>query len=71
LKKFIDDVSILDIKHCHIRKLPRLFSLEIVYDLTDEDVRGLVENDETAAEWARYVEKLMVLKVGLLDLKRL
>jgi hypothetical protein len=57
---------------CLIRKLPCLFSPEIVYDLTEGEVRGLVaESDETAAERARYIEKLADLKAGLLDLKRL
>jgi hypothetical protein len=72
LKKVIDDVGILAIEHCLIRKLPHLFSSEIVYDLTVEEIYGLVgDTVETTAERTRYHEKLTVLEAGLLDLKRL
>ncbi|TPX18648.1 uncharacterized protein E0L32_002505 [Thyridium curvatum] len=72
IKRFIDDIGVLAIEACLLRKLPSLFDAATVYDLTDDDVRSLAaESEETTRTRAQYQEKLNVLEEGLHDLKRL
>ncbi|KAJ2998138.1 hypothetical protein NUW58_g419 [Xylaria curta] len=52
-----------------IDELPRLFSPDIVYDLTDEEVRLIAaESEISVAERERLNEKLVVLQRGLTQL---
>ncbi len=72
LKRVVDDISVLAIEQCLVRRLPSLFSPEKVYCLSDADVRRIAaESDEAVAERARLEEKLGTLEAGLRDLRRL
>ncbi|KAI1646714.1 P-loop containing nucleoside triphosphate hydrolase protein [Daldinia loculata] len=69
LKKFIDDVSVNAIETCLIQCLPNVFSPDVVWDLSDEDVEKLgSEDDGTVKERAELTKKLDVLETGLRDL---
>ncbi|KAB5578147.1 P-loop containing nucleoside triphosphate hydrolase protein [Coniochaeta sp. 2T2.1] len=72
LKKFIDDVSVLAIESCIVKKLPSLFNPEKVFDMDDEEISHLAgENKSTAAERVRCAEKRDILVTGLQELRRL
>lgn len=72
MKKVIDDVSTLAIERCLIQKLPELFSTEAVCDLTDSQVQRIAgESKESIAERSRATQKLQVLEIGMIELKRL
>ncbi|KAH8906407.1 hypothetical protein BR93DRAFT_750456 [Coniochaeta sp. PMI_546] len=72
LKKFIDDVSILAVESCLVKKLPLLFNPEKVFDMSDEEISGLVsESNSTGTERLRCTEKRDILLAGLQELRRL
>jgi hypothetical protein len=72
LSKVIDDLSVLAVEGCLVRKLPGLLSADVLTDLADEDVARLgAESEEATAERARLKEKLRVLESSLTELKRL
>ncbi|KAH9431498.1 hypothetical protein MCOR02_008787 [Pyricularia oryzae] len=72
LKSIIDQVSDLAIERQLICFLPSLFTAEIVYDLTDDQVSALAAEDEQAAEERiRCSELLSALHASMVELKPL
>ncbi|KAJ0167239.1 Interferon-induced GTP-binding protein Mx2 [Colletotrichum tanaceti] len=72
MKRFIDDVSVLAVEACLIQFLPDLFTPNIVYDMTDEQVQQLAaERPELTEERAQFLEREGVLEVGLQTLRLL
>lgn len=72
LKTFVDDVAVLAIEQCLVKKLPSLFSPDVVFGMDDEAIHRLVaESEEAGAERSRNAEKLGILEAGLRDLRRL
>lgn len=72
LKSIIDQVSDLAIERQLICFLPSLFTAEIVYDLTDDQVFALAAEDEQAAEERiRCSELLSALHASMVELKPL
>ncbi|OBR03058.1 Dynamin family protein [Colletotrichum higginsianum IMI 349063] len=72
LKRFIDDVSVLAIETCLIQFLPDLFTPNIVYEMTDDQVKHLAaESQELIEERAQCLERQEVLEVGLQTLRLL
>lgn len=68
----MDDIAVLAVEHSLIKKLPSVFSPDVVFELDDQEIHRIVaESDETSAERSRCVEKLEVLEDGLRNLKRL
>ncbi|KAJ2897735.1 hypothetical protein MKZ38_004411 [Zalerion maritima] len=71
IKRFVDDFSVLAIERCLISKVPALFGLETVYNLSESDVSRLAgESEEASAERQEYTQKLAVLESTLSDLRR-
>ncbi|KAI0185929.1 P-loop containing nucleoside triphosphate hydrolase protein [Xylaria flabelliformis] len=69
LEKIIDDVSVLAVERCLIQKLPDLFAADIICHLTDGEVHSIAsESKDLIIERAGIMEKLTVLKEGLIDL---
>ena len=69
LKKFIDDISVNAVETCLIQCLPDVFSPDVVWNLTDEEVELLgSENDTTVTERAELTHKLKTLEKALRDL---
>ncbi|KAK7742213.1 hypothetical protein SLS62_010764 [Diatrype stigma] len=69
LKKFIDDISVNAIETCLIQCLPDVFSPDVVWDLSDEQVEQLgSEDDGTVKEREDLTKKLKTLEKGLMDL---
>lgn len=67
----IDDVSVLAIERCLVQKLPELLSAEVIFELSDEELRYIAgESDESASERTRALEKSSVLQGALIELKR-
>ena len=72
LKKFIDDVSVLAVEQCLVRRLPLVLSSDLICDLSDDDVQRLaVESPDIAPERLRMTEKLRILQEGLTQLTTL
>ncbi|KAI6365428.1 hypothetical protein MCOR25_005355 [Pyricularia grisea] len=72
LKRIIDEVSDLAVERQLICFLPSLFTPEMVYDLSDEEVSALAAEDEqAAAERVRCSELLSALYASMVELKRL
>ncbi|OIW28148.1 hypothetical protein CONLIGDRAFT_600580 [Coniochaeta ligniaria NRRL 30616] len=72
LKKFVDDVSVLAIESCLVKKLPSLINPEKVFDMDDEEISRLAaESNSTSAERIRCGEKRDILQAGLQELRRL
>lgn len=72
LKKYIDDIAVLAIEDCVVRRLSSLFDPEMVYDLSDDTIINLAaESEATGKDRANNSEKLRILQAGYQDLKRL
>lgn len=71
LDRFIDDISVIAIEGCLIRRLPSLLTPNAVLELEPAEIKHLVgENDETALKRTKLIEKLKTLQKGLQDIKR-
>ncbi|TVY13442.1 hypothetical protein LARI1_G008835 [Lachnellula arida] len=69
LKKFIDDVSVNAVETCLIQRLPGVFSPDVAWDLSDEQVERLGSEDTgTVTKRAELQKKLEILEKGLNDL---
>ncbi|KAI0849468.1 P-loop containing nucleoside triphosphate hydrolase protein [Daldinia vernicosa] len=72
LKQIIDDFSKLAIEACLISKLPKLFTPEVVYDLSDDTVSTIAaESWETVDKRKFLTDKMNVLSSGMTELQRL
>ncbi|KAI1873853.1 uncharacterized protein JN550_003122 [Neoarthrinium moseri] len=72
LKKFIDDFSVDAVEMCLIKKLPGVFSLEVVSRLDDADILRLASESDSAIEQREeLLEKKKVLESALEALHRI
>ena len=72
LKRFIDEIGDLAVERELICHLPDLFTPEMVFDLTQEQVAILASEDEASmAERVRNTDLLAGLRASMQDLKRL
>ena len=72
LKRYADDVAILVVEGALISKLPELFTPDMIYDISDEDVARLAkESEASAAERRRLTAKSALFRKGIQDLGRL
>ncbi|KFA51298.1 hypothetical protein S40293_04398 [Stachybotrys chartarum IBT 40293] len=71
LDRFIDDISVIAVEGCLIRRLPSLLTPSTVLELESAEISHLVgENDETASRRTNLTNKLQTLQKGLQDIKR-
>ena len=71
LKKFVDDVGVLAIENCLVKRLPLLFTPDMVFRLEEEDIALLAaENEQTSAARTECTNKLTILEGSLSDLRR-
>ncbi|KAI1855351.1 hypothetical protein JX266_000216 [Neoarthrinium moseri] len=72
LKKFIDDFSVDAVEMCLMKKLPGVFSLEVVSRLDDADILRLASESDSAIEQREeLLEKKKVLESALKALHRI
>ncbi|KAI1869416.1 hypothetical protein JX265_006506 [Neoarthrinium moseri] len=72
LKKFIDDFSVDAVEMCLMKKLPGVFSLEVVSRLDDADILRLASESDSAIEQREeLLEKKKVLESALEALHRI
>lgn len=72
MNRFIDDVSVLAIEDCLIRKVSKLFRSTEVLTLSNEDISRLAgETKKCSLERKRLEEKHRILDTGLRGLKGL
>ncbi|KAK2744858.1 hypothetical protein FQN57_004182 [Myotisia sp. PD_48] len=72
LKTVVDNIAVLAIESCLIKRLPELFVPENVLTLTDDVIEKIaMENEEAALERKSLTEKLQILEAGLWELSRL
>ncbi len=72
LKKVVDDVSVLVVEHCLIKKLPLLFDPVKVNGLEDQTVRRMAaEHEGTVEERKQLHGKVKALEQGHKEMQRL
>ncbi|ORY57502.1 P-loop containing nucleoside triphosphate hydrolase protein [Pseudomassariella vexata] len=70
LKNVVDNFARLAVEACLVAKIPSLFTPDIVFGLSDEDVQRIAtENEDIVFERTTLTEKLEVLTDSLRDLK--
>lgn len=71
IDRFIDDISVIAVEICLIKKLPLLLTPNRVLELGAAEIKLLVgESEETAIDRKKLNEKLGLLQKGLQDIKR-
>ncbi|EPE09308.1 interferon-induced gtp-binding protein mx [Ophiostoma piceae UAMH 11346] len=71
LKRYTDDVAILVVEQGLISKLPGLFTPDMIYDITDEDVARIAkESEASVVERQRLTAKSELFRKGIQDLSR-
>jgi hypothetical protein len=72
MNRFIDDVSVLAVEDCLIKKIPELFRSSQFLEMSREDVSRLAgETEESFVERKHLVQKGKILNAGLQGLKDL
>ncbi|KAL7619549.1 hypothetical protein AAE478_010089 [Parahypoxylon ruwenzoriense] len=72
LGQVIDDFSCLAIEDCLISKLPKLFTPEMVFELSDDAVKSIAGESQATADERRFLtDKMEILGSGLAELQRL
>ncbi|KAM0817351.1 hypothetical protein AB5N19_03156 [Seiridium cardinale] len=72
LKKFIDDVSVDGVEQCLMRKLPEIFSIQTVFQLTEDDIHRLASESQQAREERDMLgRKRLALEDALMVLHRI
>ncbi|KXJ85573.1 P-loop containing nucleoside triphosphate hydrolase protein [Microdochium bolleyi] len=72
MNRFIDDVSVIAIEDCLIKKLPGLFKSQEILDMGEETISSLAgETKESTVERQRLEEKHKILENGLRGLRGL
>ncbi|XMA13374.1 hypothetical protein WAI453_006165 [Rhynchosporium graminicola] len=69
LKRFIDNVSVNAVETCLVQQLPKVFSPDVAWELSDEQVELLgSEDDRTVTERAELQKKKAILTKALIYL---